>query len=80
MRRTNLEGLASDAFWKPQPPKLDRQGLIAALAGYDVPGAIPVNAPGQFCESCHTYAAVKMDCFECHATVPDARTRTGAAQ
>ena len=27
-------------FWKPQPPKLDRQGLIAALkAGRDVPGA-----------------------------------------
>ena len=27
-------------FWKPQPPKLDRPGLIAALkAGRDVPGA-----------------------------------------
>ncbi len=27
-------------FWKPQPAKLDRQGLIAALkAGRDVPGA-----------------------------------------
>ncbi len=27
-------------FWKLQPPKLDRQGLIAALkAGRDVPGA-----------------------------------------
>ncbi len=27
-------------FWKPQPSKLDRQGLIAALkAGRDVPGA-----------------------------------------
>ena len=21
-----------------------------------------------FCESCHAYAAVKLDCFECHAT------------
>ena len=31
---------------------------------------IPVNAPGQFCQSCHSYAAVKPDCFECHATVP----------
>ena len=33
--------------------------------------AIPVNAPGQFCQSCHQYAAVELDCFECHATTPD---------
>jgi len=31
---------------------------------------IPINAPGQFCESCHSFASVKMDCFECHATTP----------
>ena len=29
-----------ETFWKPQPPKLDRRGLIAALtAGQAVPGA-----------------------------------------
>ena len=40
------EELVPEAFWKPQPPKLDRQGLIAALAaGRDVPGAILGNAP-----------------------------------
>lgn len=27
-----------------------------------------------FCQSCHTYAAVKIDCFECHATKPKAST------
>ena len=28
-----------EAFWKPQPPKLDRQGLLSALkGGLDVPG------------------------------------------
>jgi len=32
---------------------------------------IPVNAPGQFCSTCHEYAAVKLDCFECHRTTPD---------
>ncbi len=31
---------------------------------------IPINAEGQFCYSCHAYTAVKMDCFECHATTP----------
>lgn len=24
-------------------------------------------APGDFCVSCHSYAAVKIDCFECHS-------------
>ena len=32
-----------------------------------------------FCESCHTYAAVQMDCFECHSPSPRAATRTGKA-
>jgi len=24
-----------------------------------------------FCESCHRYASVKLDCFECHASKPE---------
>ncbi len=33
-------------YWKAQVPKLDRQGLLAALsAGRDVPGALLGNAP-----------------------------------
>ncbi len=31
---------------------------------------IPVNAENQFCSSCHSYAAVSIDCFQCHATKP----------
>jgi len=32
------------AYWKPQPDKLDRQGLIAALgSGRDIPGAVLGN-------------------------------------
>ena len=27
-------------------------------------------APTNFCISCHSYAAVKIDCFQCHATQP----------
>ena len=26
--------------------------------------------PQDFCESCHAYAGVKLDCFECHASRP----------
>ena len=33
------EGIPA-SYWKPQPPKLDRRGLLAALtAGQAVPGA-----------------------------------------
>jgi len=31
---------------------------------------VAINAPGEFCASCHTYTAVTLDCFSCHATVP----------
>lgn len=36
---------------------------------------VPINAPGQFCESCHQYAAVTIDCFQCHATTPETDDR-----
>ncbi len=33
-------------YWKPQPAKLDRMGLISALgAGRDIPGAVLGNPP-----------------------------------
>lgn len=35
-------------------------------------GYVPVNAKGQFCQSCHDYSSVKIDCFDCHATKPRA--------
>jgi len=34
-------------------------------------GFIRIDAPGQFCHACHEFTGVKMDCFECHAAVPD---------
>lgn len=46
-------------------------GCIGCHVQRDAAGAaIPVNAKGQFCASCHAFAGVRMDCFECHATVP----------
>jgi predicted CXXCH cytochrome family protein len=32
-----------------------------------------------FCVSCHSYTAVRIDCFECHATKPQATARGPAA-
>ncbi|MGD2074160.1 MAG: hypothetical protein PVG38_04450 [Gammaproteobacteria bacterium] len=31
---------------------------------------IRIEDPRHFCASCHTYAAVKIDCFQCHSDVP----------
>lgn len=32
---------------------------------------IAINDEGQFCQGCHSYASVKIDCFECHRTTPE---------
>lgn len=31
------------------------------------------RAPTDFCVSCHSYAAVKIDCFQCHASQPQGK-------
>lgn len=40
----------------------------------------PVSSsdPKHFCQQCHTYASVKIDCFECHASKP--RASSGSAR
>ena len=40
------------------------------------PDAVPVtvSSPQHFCRSCHDYAAVKIDCFQCHASRPETGT------
>jgi len=34
-----------------------------------VTGSVAASG-GNFCQSCHDYAAVKLDCFECHSSKP----------
>lgn len=53
------------------------QGCVDCHSKKDDKGVtIPVNAEGQFCSTCHEYAAVKLDCFECHRTTPDVPAST----
>ena len=33
--------------------------------------AVTVSNPDHFCRSCHDYAAVSIDCFQCHASRPE---------
>jgi hypothetical protein len=45
---------------------------VACHATTDSAGRpVSINAPGQFCATCHAYAAVTIDCFQCHATKPE---------
>ena len=41
---------------------------------------VPINAPDQFCGACHAYAAVSLDCFQCHATTPVSADRKTSAR
>jgi len=46
-------------------------GCVTCHVGHDGDGTpIPIADIGQFCNACHRYAAVRMNCFDCHATVP----------
>ncbi len=51
-----------------------RYSLKQCIDCHEVDGAdgkpVTIASPKHFCNSCHTYAAVKIDCFECHSSVP----------
>lgn len=34
-----------------------------------------IGAPDAFCQSCHDYAGVRLDCFECHQGNPGAQAK-----
>jgi hypothetical protein len=36
----------------------------------DAPDAPRISSEEHFCSSCHSYAAVRIDCFQCHADRP----------
>jgi [DsrC]-trisulfide reductase subunit J len=52
-----------------------QHSLKECLDCHAVPGSdsvpVTVNDPQHFCRSCHDYAAVKIDCFQCHASRPE---------
>lgn len=48
-----------------------KDSLKACIACHASQTTGSVTAQGtNFCQSCHNYAAVKIDCFECHASKP----------
>jgi len=63
-------------------PKDERlQGCLSCHAVKGEDGhAVNYEDPKHFCRVCHDYAAVKIDCFECHASTPDVEISAGGTQ
>lgn len=39
---------------------------------------VDIESPKHFCRVCHDYAAVRVDCFQCHASTPDEKKSAAA--
>ena len=71
MRRSHME------FLRHQRDETVHRGIRGAR--HSLAGCIECHAnakdgsvlgsPSHFCQGCHAYAAVKLDCFECHASL-----------
>jgi hypothetical protein len=61
--------------------RFDLTGCIDCHAVKGADGKpVTFASPKHFCRICHDYAAVQIDCFECHASRPEAKTAsTGEA-
>lgn len=55
-----------------------RFSLTGCLDCHAVKGAdgkpVTIASPKHFCRTCHDYAAVQIDCFQCHASTPESKT------
>jgi len=90
MRRTHMDMLRHERDRTVRQgirgEKVSLNGCVECHAGRGAGAAAgsAVGSPQAFCEACHRYAAVRLDCFECHQPKPDsaqpARTPADAAQ
>jgi len=64
-----------------RPKEENLQSCLSCHAVKDKDGhAVSYESPEHFCRACHDYAAVKVDCFECHSSTPDATVAKGIGQ
>jgi predicted CXXCH cytochrome family protein len=79
MRRNHMEMLKHQrdetVFGGIRGAKYSLKECIACHASAQT-GSV-AKSESNFCVSCHAYAAVKIDCFECHATKPAALAQRG---
>lgn len=76
MRRNHMKMLLNHRTEAVQlglrTPQYDLKGCVTchAVAGSDG-RPVSYESSQHFCKSCHNYAAVSIDCFECHASRPE---------
>ena len=76
MRRNHMKALIhkrDETMY--QGDRTPRFSLSECISCHTVPGTdgkpVTVSDPKHFCRGCHDYAAVRVDCFECHASRPE---------
>jgi len=66
-----------------QGVRTPQYSLAGCVSCHAVKGAdgkpVSYASPEHFCRSCHSYAAVQIDCFECHASRPEAPQKAADA-
>jgi hypothetical protein len=76
MRRNHMELIKHQRVaTMRQGIRTDKHSLVGCInchAKKDESGKyMDVKNPEHFCRSCHTYAAVSIDCFQCHTSLPE---------
>ena len=72
MRKNHMEYILHQRDETVRKGIRTRQYALEECINCHVPENTQVRAdsPDHFCSSCHTYASVKIDCFQCHADRP----------
>lgn len=75
MRRSHMEFILHErdetVYGGIRGRKHSLEGCIDCHVSKDENGNYPSSESEEhFCSSCHTYAAVKIDCFQCHVDYP----------
>jgi hypothetical protein len=81
MRTTHMNLLQHDRDGTVRQGIRDRKTSLAGCVDCHASRADGrvIGSDRHFCQGCHTYVAVKLDCFECHAsTARGAAARTAA--
>ena len=76
MRRNHMDFLLHQRDVTMYQGKRDKKnGLRACLECHAVNGEdgkpVSIKSEKHFCRTCHDFAAVKVDCWECHTSLPD---------
>ena len=78
MRRNHMTALShqrdSTVHAGIRTKRFSLKGCIECHAVSGADGApVTVASPEHFCRTCHDYVAVRVDCFECHASRPETK-------